>query len=266
MEAWWRHRSMTGSCLSSDLCYRRTRFITLNIFWCSLHGRFIARSKMITWFVHRVHLRVFKLENVPLSFPRYAHRAVSFPTLRSRVGIREFTSGLSTKTNIFYASFTPLNLDRFVQTWLEYSLGVPEQRCRKEFPVVQGSVVIFPSQIAGHDHRLSPVKCCFPFHLPLHSSSCNFLKTSLPIVFQINSETASVALRGDQSEKFDAENCIQLGQQSPVILLICAVTTVIYDGCCTTFSYVFPYHMCVTVKWCFPSSNRQTQTYRIFDV
>jgi hypothetical protein len=32
--------------------------------------------------------RVFKLENVPLTFPRYAHRTLSFPTLRSRVGIR----------------------------------------------------------------------------------------------------------------------------------------------------------------------------------
>jgi hypothetical protein len=52
--------------------------------------------------------RVFKLENVPLTFPRYAHRTLSFPTLRSRVGIREFTSGLSTQTNHFPVRILPL--------------------------------------------------------------------------------------------------------------------------------------------------------------
>jgi hypothetical protein len=68
-------------------------------------------------------------------------------------------------------------------------------------------------------------------------------------VLQINSETALVALWGDHSEKIDAENCIRLGQQAPVVLLICAVTTALDDGCCcTTFGYVFAYHMCVTVK------------------
>jgi hypothetical protein len=49
--------------------------------------------------------RVFKLPNVPLSFPRYAHRAVYFPTLHSRVGIREFTTGLSTKTIMFLCKY-----------------------------------------------------------------------------------------------------------------------------------------------------------------
>jgi hypothetical protein len=39
-----------------------------------------------------------------------------------------------------------------------------------------------------------------------------------------------VALWGDQSEKFEAEECIRLGQQAPVVLLICAVTTAICDG------------------------------------
>jgi hypothetical protein len=45
--------------------------------------------------------RLFNVQNVPISFPRFAHSAVSFPILRSRVGIREFTSGLSTKITMF---------------------------------------------------------------------------------------------------------------------------------------------------------------------
>jgi hypothetical protein len=44
---------------------------------------------------------LFNVQNVPISFPRFAHSAVSFPILRSRVGIREFTSGLSTKIAMF---------------------------------------------------------------------------------------------------------------------------------------------------------------------
>jgi hypothetical protein len=39
-------------------------------------------------------MKIYKVDMVPPSFPLYAHSAVSFDVLRSRIGIKEYTSGL----------------------------------------------------------------------------------------------------------------------------------------------------------------------------
>jgi hypothetical protein len=68
-------------------------------------------------------------------------------------------------------------------------------------------------------------------------------------LFQITSETASVALWGDHSEKFNAEHCIRLGQQAAVVLLICSGTAAIYNGCYyETSSCLFIFHIYVVVS------------------
>jgi hypothetical protein len=75
-------------------------------------------------------MKIYNIDVVPPSFPLYAHAAVPFDVLRSRVGIREFTSG--TGCSRLLPPIPPLclasgiNLIRFrlVTTWIDNKIAL----------------------------------------------------------------------------------------------------------------------------------------------
>jgi hypothetical protein len=58
-----------------------------------------------------------------------------------------------------------------------------------------------------------------------------------------------VALWGDRATKFDADECMGRGKDGPIVILLCAVTSALYQGTHLPTFETITVHRCIDLKF-----------------